>query len=55
MKTDELIGILATGARPVAPHRLEQRFGGAALLGLLALRPILQDLRTRWRLARQKY
>ena len=35
MKTDELIGILATGARPVAPHRLEQRFGGAALLGLL--------------------
>ena len=27
MKTDELIGILATGARPVAPHRLEQRFG----------------------------
>lgn len=35
MKTDELIGLLAAGAHPVAPHRLEQRFAGAALLGLL--------------------
>lgn len=35
MKTDELIGILAMGARPVSPWALERRFAVAGFLGLL--------------------
>lgn len=34
MKTEELIGLLAAGARPVAPYVVERRFAGAALTGL---------------------
>ncbi|MGP1630669.1 MAG: NrsF family protein [Giesbergeria sp.] len=36
MKTDELIGLLAAGAQPVAPYALERRFALASFLGLLA-------------------
>ncbi|HCE28910.1 MAG TPA: anti-sigma F factor [Comamonadaceae bacterium] len=34
MKTDELIGLLAQDAEPVAPHAIEQRFAMATLAGL---------------------
>ena len=34
MKTDELIGLLAQDAQPVAPHAIEQRFAWASLAGL---------------------
>ena len=34
MKTDELIGLLAQDAQPVAPHAIEQRFALALLAGL---------------------
>lgn len=34
MNTEELIGLLSTGARPVAPYGVERRFAGAALTGL---------------------
>jgi len=34
MRTDELIGLLAQDAEPVAPHAIEQRFAVAALAGL---------------------
>lgn len=36
MKTDDLIGLLAAGARPVPRHAPEQRFVAAMLVGLLA-------------------
>ncbi len=36
MKTDELIGLLAANAAPVAPHALERRFALASVLGLVA-------------------
>ena len=55
MKTDELIGLLAQDAQPVAPHAIERRFGLAAVAGwlgalvlmlaLFGLRPTLaQDM-----------
>ncbi len=34
MKTDDLIGLLAQDAEPVASHAIEQRFAVAALAGL---------------------
>ena len=34
MRTDELIGLLAQDAEPVAPHAIERRFAVAALAGL---------------------
>ncbi len=34
MKTDELIGLLAQDAEPVALHAIEQRFAMATLAGL---------------------
>ncbi len=36
MKTDELIGLLASGARPVQPHALGQRFAAAMLVAFLS-------------------
>lgn len=44
MKTEELIGMLAARAEPVAPHALEQRFALASLMGLLAAAALMAVL-----------
>ena len=43
MKTDELIGLLAQDAPPVALHAIEQRFAVAALAGSITQASMAQE------------